>query len=106
MRHSIPLLLCGVLALGLQACDQNGKVHGMRGAGGGGGGHGLRKECRAELQQYCADAGKGRARRQCLEGHRAQLSTGCATALDARKGGGGGRKRNKDNAGTGNDQDD
>ena len=73
MRYSLPLLLCGVLAIGLQGCDQNaGKLRGIRGAGGGGG-HGLRKECSTELSQYCADAGRGHARRQCLQNHRARV---------------------------------
>lgn len=103
MRLSIPLLLCGILALGLQGCDQKGNFKGLRGDRGGGG-HGLRKECRADLQQYCADAEKGRARRLCLENHRAQLSADCAAALDARKGGGG-RKRDKQDK-TGDDQGD
>jgi hypothetical protein len=85
MRHSLPLLLCGVLALGLQGCDQKGSFKGLRGDRGGG--HGLRKECRADLEKYCADSQKGRARRQCLQSHRSEISAGCATALDARKGG-------------------
>ena len=116
MKTPVLILLASVLAIGVSGCDRHG---GFRGFGGdhkaerndddranglrAGGGHGLRRECRSELEQYCASSQRGRERRQCLEDHRDKLSEGCKTALDARGHRGGGRRR--DNAGS-TDNDD
>ena len=49
-----------------------------------GGGHGLRRACAADLQQYCEGKERGRARRECLQSHMAQLSAECKAAVEAR----------------------
>jgi hypothetical protein len=57
------------------------------------GGRGLRRACASDLQQYCASAERGRARRECLESHLSQLSADCKAAVEAR---GHGRRRRDD----------
>jgi hypothetical protein len=98
----LPLALL-MVAAPLAGCDQN-KHHGapvvkeralrgaLRGAGAGmrNGHRGLRRACAADLQQYCAGTDRGRARRECLQNHVAQLSADCKSALESR---GKGRRR-------------
>ena len=101
----LPLALV-VIAFPLVGCNQNNNKapavkeralrHALHGAGLGGrragleGHRGLRRACGTELQQYCAGTDRGRARRECLQNHVAQLSADCKAALEAR---GRGRRR-------------
>jgi outer membrane murein-binding lipoprotein Lpp len=57
---------------------------------GGGRGRGLRRACGSEIQQYCANEERGRARRECLQNHMDQLSADCKSAVESR---GKGRRR-------------
>ncbi|HTT98556.1 MAG TPA: hypothetical protein VMF58_10940 [Rhizomicrobium sp.] len=82
------------------------------------GGGGLRRACRADIEQYCAADQTGRDRRECLQTHIDKLSADCKTALQDRMNhrGGGRRNRDQDNGTTngsttngtngGNDKDD
>jgi hypothetical protein len=67
--------------------DRNGQRHG-----------GLRRDCRDDLEKFCAADQTGRDRRTCLQSHITEISAECKTALESRGGrrGGGGR-RNRDN---------
>lgn len=97
------LILAGVLGLGLSGCDRHavrGIGHAVRGERHLGQGHGLKRECRADIEQYCAAVGKGRERRQCLESHLDKLSQGCKTALEER---GRNRRGGRANRDTGTD---
>lgn len=84
MKAPLLILMSSVLALGLAGCDRHGGFRGFRGDNDRGGGHGLRKECRADLEQYCAASQRGRERLECLQSHRDKLSDDCKKALDDR----------------------
>ena len=113
MRTS-PLLLAALIGFGLAGCDRHPAgtaaretIRAERGARAGGGGHGLKRECREDIEQYCVASQKGRERRQCLESHIDKLSAGCKQALSERRGGhgeGGGR-RNKEGGASGSTDD-
>jgi len=106
MKAPVFILLSLVLALGVAGCERHGGFRGFGGGERGGGGHGLRRECRAELEQYCAASQRGRERIQCLQGHSDKLSAGCKQALDerlSRRGGGRKRDRAGDKANDDND---
>ena len=68
---------------------------------------GLRRECRADIEQFCASDQTGRDRRMCLQSHLDKLSADCKTAVQERMNhrGGGGR-RNRDNGNQTNQNDD
>lgn len=116
MKTPALILLASVLAVGVAGCDRHG---GFRGFGGDHkaeradgdradrqrGGHGLRRACRSELEQYCAASQRGRERVQCLQNHRDKLSDDCKKAVDERANRRGGRRQNRDNAGS-TDNDD
>ncbi|MBV9993511.1 MAG: hypothetical protein JOZ72_19720 [Alphaproteobacteria bacterium] len=118
------ILLASVLAIGISGCDRHGGFRGFGGdrktertdgdrangerAGerangeraGERRGHGLRRECRSELEQYCAASQRGRERVECLQNHRDKLSDACKTAVDERANRrGGGRRRDRDGGG-------
>jgi Cysteine rich repeat len=57
---------------------------------GRGHGRGLRRACSTEIQKYCANEERGRARRECLQSHMDQLSADCKSAVESR---GQGRRR-------------
>lgn len=57
---------------------------------GRGRGRGLRRACSSEIQQYCANEERGRARRECLQSHMDKLSADCKSAVESR---GQGRRR-------------
>jgi Cysteine rich repeat len=57
---------------------------------GRGRGRGLRRACASEIQQYCANEERGRARRECLQSHMDKLSADCKSAVESR---GQGRRR-------------
>jgi hypothetical protein len=71
-----------------QRNERNGERHG-----------GLRRVCRADIEQYCAADPKGRDRRMCLQNHLDKLSADCKTAVQDRmnRHGGGRRNRDRDN---------
>lgn len=100
MRTATVLLAC-LLCVATLACRPNpaGRVaaHSAREMNQQMRGHGLRRDCRAEIEQYCAADQTGRDRRLCLESHLDQLSADCKTALAARgqKGGRWNRDRNR-----------
>ncbi len=82
-------LLC-LTALGCRPHPGNG------GAGRGEQGHGgLRRECRADIEQFCSADQTGRDRRQCLQSHIDKLSDACKAALAARAHRGGHRDRDQ-----------
>ena len=58
---------------------------------GRGHGRGLRRACSSEIQQYCSNEERGRARRECLQSHMDKLSADCKSAVESR--GQGRRKR-------------
>jgi len=66
-------------------------------------GGGLRRACRADIEQFCAADQKGRDRRICLQDHLDKLSADCKTAVQDRMNHRGGGRRNRDqNTGTTN----
>lgn len=93
------ILIAAFACLAVTACGPHGgKVRGVGHAIRGErhdaqGGHGLKRACRADIEQFCAADQKGRERRQCLQEHRDKLSDDCRKALDAR--GQHGKKRDK-----------
>jgi hypothetical protein len=101
----LPLLLVGAIGLSLAGCDR----HAMRATRQierserqAGQAHGLKRACRADIEQFCAASQKGRERRQCLESHSDKLSDGCKQALSERGSGhrGGGRRNRGADTGT------
>jgi hypothetical protein len=69
--------------------EERGERNGQR--------HGLRRECRDDIEKFCAADQTGRDRRQCLESHLSELSADCKTAVEARGRKGGRRNRDNDN---------
>ena len=67
--------------------EERGERNGQR--------HGLRRECRDDLEKFCAADQTGRDRRTCLESHLSEISADCKAAVEARGHRGGGR-RNRD----------
>jgi len=61
--------------------------------------HGLRRACRDDIEKFCAADQTGRDRRACLNTHLNELSADCKAAVEARKGRGGRRKRDRDDSG-------
>ena len=66
---------------------------------GGDGEHrgGLRRVCRADIDQFCAADQTGRDRRQCLISYMDKLSADCKTAVQERMNRRGGRNRDNTN---------
>ncbi len=56
------------------------------GGGGGGGGGDVRTACRTDVETHCPNAGRGEARRACMETNKDKLSEGCRAALRAMAG--------------------
>lgn len=102
----LPLLLVSVVGLGLASCDRHagravrGAAHAERSERQAGQGHGLKRACRADIEQYCVASQKGRERKQCLESHLDKLSDGCKQALTERGNRHGGGRKNRDAGGT------
>lgn len=103
IRHA-PILIAALAAsFALAGCEKHdakllrGAGHAVRGERHmeRDGHMGLRRACRADIEQYCAADQKGRERRMCLQDHRDKLSDDCKKALDQR-GNGGGRHGRKD----------
>jgi hypothetical protein len=59
-------------------------------------GGGLRRACRADIEQFCAADQKGRDRRECLQTHIDKLSADCKTAIQDRMNHRGGGRKNRD----------
>ena len=89
--NKISLLLVPLICVSALAC----RPHVAGGGGGHGreGGHGLRRDCRADIEQFCAADQTGRDRRNCLQAHLSQLSDACKAAMAARGQRGGHRAR-------------
>ena len=67
------------------------------------GGHGgLRRACRADIEQFCAADQKGRDRIECLQSHIDKVSADCKAAVQERMNRRGGGRRNRDQTGTTN----
>lgn len=114
MRKATILLFTSLVCLSTMACkpqhaargvlreqrmEQRGDRNNDRGEHRGG----LRRACRADLEQYCAADQKGRDRRECLQSHIDKLSADCKTAVQDRMNRRGGGRRNRDqNTGTTN----
>ena len=103
MRKSTALLAC-LICLPVLACKPHpGKI--MRGADHAGRAeergqhHGLKRACRDDIAKFCAADQTGRDRRNCLQTHLTELSADCKTAVEARKGRGGRRNRDRDDSG-------
>lgn len=98
----LPLLLISVVGLGLASCDRHavraarGVGHAERAERQAGQGHGLKRACRADIEQYCVASQKGRERRQCLQSHIDKLSEGCKQAMTERGNRHGGGRKNRD----------
>jgi hypothetical protein len=100
MRKALTALAC-LLCLTTIACkpqqaaksvvrEQRIERHGEKNGHGG-----LRRACRADIEQFCAADQKGRDRRECLQTHIDKLSADCKTALQDRMNHKGGRNRDK-----------
>ena len=89
--NKISLLLVPLICVSALAC----RPHAAGGGGHGreGGGHGLRRDCQADIEQFCAADQTGRDRRNCLQTHLIQLSEACKAAVAARGQRGGRRAR-------------
>jgi hypothetical protein len=111
MRKATVLLLTSLVCLTTMACKpehaardvlrgQRMEQRGERGDRHGGGG--LRRACRADIEQFCAADQKGRDRRECLQTHIDKLSADCKTAIQDRMNHRGGRKNRDQSTGTTN----
>jgi hypothetical protein len=96
MRKATVLLAC-LACLPMIACKPHpaqimrGADHAQR-AQERGERNGLRRECRDDLEKFCAADQTGRDRRQCLQSHLSELSADCKTAVESRGHKGGGRR--------------
>jgi len=110
MRKATILLFTSLVCLSTMACkpqhaargvlreqrmEQRGDRNNDRGEHRGG----LRRACRADLEQYCAADQKGRDRRECLQSHIDKLSADCKTAVQDRMNRHGGGRKNRDKSG-------
>ena len=80
------VLTAGALALGLAIASA--AVAQPPGGGGGHGGNGaVRQACMADFQKFCPDArpGPGGGMRECVQAHLTDFSTGCQSAIAARR---------------------
>jgi hypothetical protein len=107
MRKTLAALAC-LLCLTTIACKPQQAAHGvmreqrMEKHGENGGHGGLRRSCRADIEQFCAADQKGRDRRECLQSHMDKLSADCKTALQDRMNHKGGGHKNRDKSNTTN----
>jgi hypothetical protein len=109
MRKTAILLAC-LTCLPMIACKPHpGSIlragdHERRHEERGGQRHGgLRRDCRDDLEKFCAADQKGRDRRTCLQSHINEISAECKTAVEARGHKGGGRRNRNSNTDSNDD---
>jgi hypothetical protein len=106
MRKATVLLFTSLVCLSAMACKPQHAARGVlreqrleqrqeRGEHRGG----LRRDCRDDIEKFCAADQTGRDRRLCLQSHLDQLSAGCKTAVQDRMNRHGGGRRNRDQNG-------
>ena len=104
MKKALILLCTSLVCLTAMGCKPQHAARDMlrgqrmeqRGERGDRHGGGLRRACRADIEQFCAADQKGRDRRICLQDHLDKLSVDCKTAVQDRMNRRGGGRRNRD----------